>query len=260
MKITQLRNATLILEIGVYRILVDPMLAAKAALPPLRLFDGLRLRNPIVELPAVSAAALESVTHCLITHCQKGHFDHLDSVGKRWLREKQIPVICTPHDAHYLSQRGLKVQALAGQHQQPQAFFEGYIQTMRCTHGLGLVGKFMEHGVGYLITLPGEPSIYLCGDSVYTPEIGDFLRLHQPQICVIPAGGASFDIGQDLIMGVADAITFSQAASGIVVANHLEALSHCPVSRAELARAVSAAGLSERFYIPEDGETLEFSL
>src|SRR3712207_1589867 len=81
MKITQLRNATAVVDIGPYRILVDPMLAPKGALPPLKLFDR-RERNPVVDLPPVADALLASVTHCLITHCQKGHFDHLDRAGK----------------------------------------------------------------------------------------------------------------------------------------------------------------------------------
>jgi len=111
MKIHQLRNATIIVEIGSNRILIDPMLSPKNALPPLRVF-GARQRNPLVELPSSAATALETVTHCLITHCQKGHFDHLDRVAKRWLRDAQIPVICTPHDARHLAKRGLNVQPL----------------------------------------------------------------------------------------------------------------------------------------------------
>nr|WP_295768709.1 hypothetical protein [Rhodoferax sp.] len=57
------------------------MLAPQGALPPLRLLDGKRLRNPTVDLPAQAEVALDRVTHCLITHCQKGHFDHPDGVG-----------------------------------------------------------------------------------------------------------------------------------------------------------------------------------
>lgn len=98
MKIQQLRNATIIVEIGANRVLIDPMLAPRHALPPLRL-SGTRQRNPLVALPDVAGPALESVTHCLITHCQRGHFDHLDRAAKRWLRERRIPVFCTPHDA-----------------------------------------------------------------------------------------------------------------------------------------------------------------
>jgi L-ascorbate metabolism protein UlaG (beta-lactamase superfamily) len=257
MQITQLRNATVIVHIGNRHILVDPMLAPKDALPPLRLLDGKRLRNPTVDLPKQADAALQQVTHCLITHCQKGHFDHLDGHGKKWLRDTQLPVICTPHDAAYLRKRGLNVQALPDHHDQPRPFFEGRIRTVRCTHGEGLVGRLMEHGVGYLIEMPGEPSLYLAGDTVLTPRIRDFVAAHQPGVSVIPAGGARFDVGQDIIMGLDDAIAFTRLSTGIVVANHLEAISHCPVTRAELLAAGNAAGVSERLQVPHDGETLE---
>jgi L-ascorbate metabolism protein UlaG (beta-lactamase superfamily) len=258
MKITQLRNATLILHIGAYHILLDPMLAGQGALPPLRLFDGIRQRNPIIALPDVTEAALAQVTHCLITHCQKGHFDHLDGFGKQWLRDTQTPVICTPHDAPYLKKRGLNVQALAVGHEAPQPFFEGTIQTVRCTHGEGLVGRFMEHGVGYLIKMPGEPSVYLSGDTVLTAGIRAFVAQHQPDVSVLPAGGASLDVGGEIIMGVADVIQFTRLAQGTVVANHLEALSHCPVTRSELAAAAQQAGVAARLLIPADGQTLVF--
>lgn len=255
-KITQLRNATIIVEIGAYRILVDPMLAPRHALPPLRMLDGQRQRNPIVGLPQGSDAALATVTHCLITHCQKGHFDHLDRAGKAWLRERQIPVICTPHDAGHLRQRGLNAQPLPERHWEANPFLDGgRIRTIACTHGGGLVGLLMEHGVGYLIEMPGEPTLYLAGDTVLTPGIVKALEEHQPDVCVVPAGGASFDIGGDIIMGVDEVMAFARKARGIVIANHLEALSHCPVTRSELAAAVDPASAA-RIRIPHDGETI----
>ena len=258
MHITQLRNATIIVHFAGHHILVDPMLAPKSTLPPLRFFDGKRQRNPIVDLPAQAAAALEQVTHCLITHCQKGHFDHLDGYGKQWLREKQIPVICTPHDAPYLRKRGLNVQPLPAAHEQASPLWGGMVRTVRCTHGEGLVGRIMEHGVGYFLEVAGEPSLYLAGDTVLTPRIRSFVQQHQPQLCVIPAGGARMDLGQDIIMGQDDAIAFTRLASGHVVANHLEAISHCPVTRSALQEAARRAGITQRLHIPADGQTLAF--
>lgn len=258
MKITQLRNATAVIEFGPYKILVDPMLAPKGALPPLKLF-GERTRNPIVELPPVTAGMLETVTHCLITHCQKGHFDHLDRAAKAWLRSRQIPVICTPHDEQHLRQRGLNVQPLAPNHHAPQPFFEGRIRTVNCRHGKGLVSLMMEHGVGYFIEMPGEPSLYLSGDTILTREVLDFLAQHQPDISVVPAGGARFDLGHEIIMGIGEVLRFAGATKGIVVANHLEALSHCPVQRTALQERAQAAGLASRIVVPADGETLIYA-
>lgn len=258
MRITQLRNATIIIHVGPHNIVVDPMLARKDALPALRLFDGKRLRNPTVELPPSAEAALAGVTHCLITHCQKGHFDHLDRAGRSWLRERQIPVTCAPHDSEHLRQRGMNVQPLGADHAQPQPFLGGMIRTVRCRHGRGLVGAAMEHGVGYFIEMPGEPSLYLAGDTVLTDDVRDFVRCHQPQVCVVPAGGARFDLGGEIIMGVDEAIEFAGIAQGQVLANHLEAISHCPVTRDQLRDAASRAGLGGRMAVLGDGETALF--
>lgn len=258
MKITQLRNATVVLEIGDSRILVDPMLAQKYSLPPLK-FLGQRQRNPLVDLPSVADSLLESVTHCLITHCQKGHFDHLDRTGVKWLRSKQIPVICTPHDADFLHQRGINVNPLPDNHDTPQAFLRGKIRTVPCTHGKGMIGLFMEHGVGYFIEIPGEPSLYLAGDTILTQTVRDFIDDFQPEISLIPAGGAKFDVGNEIIMGSAEVVEFTLAVNGMVVVNHLEALSHCPVKRTEIKFAATHAGVKDRLLVPEDGETLEFT-
>ncbi|MDB5732939.1 MAG: Zn-dependent hydrolase, partial [Variovorax sp.] len=211
LKITQIRNATIVLELGAHRILVDPMLAPKNGLPPLR-FIGQRQRNPIVDLPAMTDSLLESVTHCLITHCQKGHFDHLDRAARQWLRTRQIPVICTPHDAEHLRQRGLNAVALPEGHQEPQAFLGGQIRTVSCLHGRGLIGLLMEHGVGYFIEMPGEPSLYLSGDTVLTPTVREFIARHQPDISVVPAGGARFDVGHEIIMGTSEVVEFTRAS------------------------------------------------
>ncbi|MEJ6006117.1 MBL fold metallo-hydrolase [Paucibacter sp. AS339] len=259
MKITQLRSATLKIQLGAHCILVDPMLAPRHALPPLRLLDGVRERNPTCDLPGAVDGLLQDVSHALITHCRKGHFDHLDRAGKAWLRQHQTSVICTPHDAEHLRSRGLNVQPLPSEHHRPQPFLAGQIRTVRCTHGKGAVRLLMEHGVGYFIELPGEPSVYLAGDTVLTPAVQDFVREQQPDVSVIPAGGARFDLGQELIMDVAEVLAFCRLAKGAVVANHLEALSHCPVTRAELRLAAEAAGLAERLFVPEDGESLQFS-
>ncbi|AEB59549.1 MBL fold metallo-hydrolase [Ectopseudomonas mendocina] len=255
MKIQQLRNATIIVEFGQHRVLVDPMLARQGALPPLRLF-GARQRNPLVELPVGARAALESVTHCLITHCQKGHFDHLDRAGTQWLRERQIPVICAPHDANHLLQRGLNVQPLLPEHNLPGPFLGGHIRTVRCIHGRGVVGRLMEHGVGFLIEIPGEPSLYLAGDTLLTDEVRACVREHRPAVSVVPAGGARFDLGGDIIMGIDEVIEFTRLSGAAVVANHLEAISHCPVSRMALAEAAASAQV--KLLIPEDGEVLAF--
>jgi L-ascorbate metabolism protein UlaG (beta-lactamase superfamily) len=256
LRITQLRNATVVVHVGEHHILVDPMLAPQGQLPTLKWLTGRRRRNPIVALPANSAELLEQITHCLITHCQKGHFDHLDRAGARWLRERQIPVFCMSGDADFLRKRGLNVRPLGDT---PVCkFLDGGITPIKCVHGRGVIGKLMAHGYGYVIDLPGEPKLYLAGDTLLTDEVRRCLRQLQPDVSVLPAGGAAFDFGQEIIMGLDDILEAAAITKGVVVANHLEALDHCPVTRAELVTKAAALNLSSRIQIPQDGETMCF--
>ncbi|MCE3253826.1 MAG: Zn-dependent hydrolase [Cellvibrio sp.] len=256
MNITQVRNATVVIQIGQTVVLVDPMLAPKGAIPALKYFGVERRRNPLVDLPENADSLLEQVTHCLITHCQKGHFDHLDRRAIKWLRERNIPVFCAEGDAGFLQQKGLLVIALNPE--RCSAFLSGQIQLIPCLHGRGLIGKMMAHGVGYFIQLPDEPSLYIAGDTLLTDEVRQCIALNQPDITLIPAGGARFDLGGDIIMGVDEAIAVGELTGKQVIANHLEALDHCPVSRVQLQAEVNRRQWQERFFIPADGETLTF--
>lgn len=107
--------------------------------------------------------------------------------------------------------------------------------------------------------MPLEKSLHLSGDTLLTDEVRRFVVRYQPQVCVVPAGGAHFDLGGDIIMGADEVIEFMQLAKGRVVANHMAALSHFPVPRAHLRRAAEEAGLAGRLSVPQDGETLEFN-
>ena len=259
MKITQIRNATVMVEAAGQRVLVDPMLAPQGALPSLKYLGGQRRRNPIVELPEGSDALLDSVTHALITHCQKGHFDHLDRAGKRWLRERQLPVLCMPADAAYLRERGLNVQVLNGEG--PTAVLGASITPVPCLHGRGWIGRLMAHGHGYVIEWPGEPAVYVAGDTVLTDEVlGTVRRLGEDAVSVLPAGGAAMDFGEELIMDADQALRAAAAGRGRFVLNHLEALDHCPTRRDELRAEAHRRGLDWRVQVPADGETLVFGV
>lgn len=262
MKITQIRNATVLLEfesdgksIG---LLVDPMLSKRGAMPAFKYFGGGVRRNPTVELPNNTAELLQRVTHGLITHCQRAHVDHLDRAGTKFLREGKIPVFCMPRDTSFLAARGISTRALGGAQTQP--FFHGRITPIPCVHGRGWVGHLMEHGHGYFIDLPGEPSVYIAGDTILTDEVRFCLTQRQPRVAILPAGGARFDLGAEIIMNAADVINACALTTGVVFANHLEALDHCPTTRAELAAAAAQAGLKDRMLIPQDGAGTEFHL
>jgi hypothetical protein len=61
-------------------------------------------------------------------------------------------------------------------------------------------------------------------------------------------------------MDASEVLQACTLTTGIVVANHLEALDFCATTRAELKAKSNAAGLGKRLRIPQDGEALEFTL
>ncbi len=257
MKITQMRNAAIVVETNGYGILVDPMLSQKGSLPPLKWLTKTRKRNPLTGLPANSGEILNKVTHCLITHCRRGHFDHLDRTGIKWLIIKDIPVYCTQDDAGYLRKKSLRTHII--KKSGTTSFLDGTISPVHCLHGRGIIGRFMVHGSGYFLKLPEQPSLYLAGDTILTDRIKDFIKQNKPDISIIPTGGAKLDIGGKIIMGIEDAVEFGSICEGIIIANHLEVLDHCPVSRTVLRDAVIANGIENKFKIPDDGETMVFN-
>lgn len=256
MEIQFIRNATFILHGAGESILVDPMLGMQGTLPPLSFIRFRPRRNPIVPLPDGLDHALGKITAGLITHCRFGHSDHLDSAGATLLAKKQVPVYCNVLDQRNLKKRNLKTIPLR-LHEQQQ-FLSGTITAYKAVHGYGYIHRFMGPGMGYLIELPGEPSVYLSGDTILINEVRSVLSEKKPQIAIVAAGGAQLDIGQPILMTLSDVMGFVRIAPGKVVAMHMEALNHCPVTRLRLAAEVAQAELVDKVSIPQDGELLQF--
>ena len=72
-------------------------------------------------------------------------------------------------------------------------------------------------------------------------------------------GNASLDVGGDILMPIEEIIEFISLSPGKVIANHLEALNHCPITREQLRNELIKHNLLEKVWIPADGETLELS-
>lgn len=256
MQIHFLRNATFILQNHDHHILVDPMLGKRGHLPPYSIFRHPLRRNPLVDLPANATSALKNVTTCLITHCRFGHFDHLDKAGAEFLRKRQIQVYGNHLDANYLIKKGINFTPI--KLKQTIDFCSGTLTSVKTEHGYGWIGKMMGPGMGYIVRLPNAPSLYISGDTVLTDSVRQVLCDEKPDIAIVAAGGASLDVGKPILMPMAELLEFGQLAPQHVVAIHMEALNHCPITRTELRIEYEKAGLSERLFIPEDGEILEF--
>ncbi|MEO1261198.1 MAG: MBL fold metallo-hydrolase [Bacteroidota bacterium] len=255
MKIQHFRNATMVIEANNKVILVDPMIGPQGTMPPFTFFRFKPRKNPIVPLPENCKPILEKVTHCLITH---QHPDHLDKAAEKYIVQKNIPVICSALDAKALRKKGLNV-IQSVEYWKRTDFLGGKIEGIPARHGYGFVAKPAGNVMGFYIELPGHPSMYLSSDTIYTKDVEKVLKEYNPEISVVAAGSAQFDILKPLLMTIEDVIKFIKDAPGKVIANHMEAVNHCPTTRAELKKRLSKENISEKTYIPEDGELIELN-
>lgn len=250
MKIRLIRHATLMLEVGGQRLLVDPMLAEPGQYPSLTLGDGSG-RNPTAPLPC----GLDELTPhgLLVTH---RHFDHWDKVARNHF-SRGLPLLCPDWDASRHQKEGWRNVFPVGA--RPTAWRGIQLERIGGRHGTGLVGLAMGKVAGFLISTPLELTTYVVGDTRWCPEVAATLERHQPQVVVVNAGAARFNLGERITMDAAEVALVARAVPhATVVAVHLDAVNHCRQSRRELAAHLASEGLAERVLIPRDGEILAF--
>jgi L-ascorbate metabolism protein UlaG (beta-lactamase superfamily) len=235
-RITLIRNATVVVEVAGRRILVDPMLDPARARPPIESTAN-PVRNPTVELPLAAEEVIRGLDGVLVTH---RHRDHLDGTAERLL-PRDIPVFCQPEDASALNDLGLDVRPVGD-----ALDWDGLLwRRVPARHGSGAVAEALAPVSGFVLD-----ELYLAGDTVWYEAVEDTIERFRPRVAVVNAGGASFLEGGPIVMGIDD-VREVVARVPVVVAVHLEALNHCFLTRADLAAAVPGV------VIPRDGETVE---
>ncbi len=255
MKIHHIRNATLVLETGDNIILVDPMLGAKGEVgPPFTFFRFKPKRNPTIDLPDGAMDIINRTTHCLITHL---HPDHLDKKAEAFLRSNNIPVICSFKDEAVLRKKQLNVTQVI-HYWRNDSFLGGKIEGIPAKHGYGFIAKPAGNVMGFYLALPNAPSIYISSDTIYSEDVEKVLKSYRPAISILASGSAQFDIFKPILMTMEDILRFVKVAPGIVIANHMESVNHCPTTRKRLAEELQTAGLLDKVLIPRDGEVMSF--
>jgi len=265
MRIHHIRNATFVIESNDKYILIDPMLSDKGELPPFSIIRHKPQKNPTVALPDNAYGILEKTTDCLITHSKTfgikalQHTDHLDKKGEEFLVSKNTPVVTVKKDAEYLKKYRLNVVASL-EFWAKSEYLGGYITAIGAKHGHGWIHKLMANGAGYFIELPNEPSIYICGDTTLTDEVKKAITKLKPDIVVVAAGNASLDVGGSLLMTLDEVVELIKISPKNVIANHMDALNHCGVSRKRLQERLIKENLIDKVFIPDDGESVVFTI
>ena len=249
MDIHQLRNATALITLGEHRLLVDPMLGDPGFMPGLKFFGGGRRPNPLVPLPDQWQDILNGATGVLITHT---HPDHLDSSARQWIRERGLPVWAAAIDVPHLRAMGLDARELR------DGALGLRVEVIPARHGWGVIGWLMGPVSGFFLAHPHEPSLLMTADAVLTPELLETVSRLQPDLILAPAGSANFGKGADILFSVDELMRLAHQCESKVIFNHLEALDHCPTRRADLRARSAAEGLTDRVFVPDDGERLSF--
>ena len=235
MRITLIRNATVLLELRGRRLLVDPMLDPAGARPPIE-DTANPVRNPTVELPFPAEQSVDGLDAVLVTHCHK---DHLDDTAERLL-PRDVPVFCQPEDEERLRDVGLDARPIDA-----SLDWNGLtLHRVPAQHGFGAVAEALAPVSGFVLD-----ELYIAGDTVWYDGVRETIERFEPRVAVVNAGGAEFLEGGLIVMG-ADDVREVVSRVPTVVCVHLEALNHCFLTRAELAAAVPGA------VIPRDGETV----
>jgi L-ascorbate metabolism protein UlaG (beta-lactamase superfamily) len=254
MQIRLLRHASCLLRVGECRILTDPMLSRAEAMDPVQNAASTR-RIPLVELP-LDGAGLENLVGqldaALITHLHRDHFD----ARAEEILPRSLPILCQPPDADRFAQLGFQTVLPVDR----EIEWHG-IRVVRTggRHGTGEVGERMGAVSGFVLRAPGEPSLYLAGDTVWCAEVEEAIAARRPRVIVVNAGAAQFLTGGRITMTAEDVIRVCRAATdATVVPVHMGALNHCLLSRADLGAALGDADLLDRVWIPADGETRTF--
>ena len=256
MQFTQIRNATLKINYGGKKILIDPWLAGKGTLPGFGGTINEHIRNPTSELP-MSIDEIINVDAIILTH---DHPDHWDDVAKKAIPKDML--IFTQHekDAKAVKSAGFNnVQILnevndyegitliktPGQHGSPKVV-EGMKE---------LLGEVS----GIILKHPKEKTFYIAGDTIWCEEVEKSLKKYHPDVVVLNSCDAQVIGNESIIMGKEDIYEVYKAApEATIIASHMEAVNHATLTRKELGEFLRAKEMTQRVLIPDDGESYTF--
>ena len=103
----------------------------------------------------------------------------------------------------------------------------------------------------------GEKTVYVAGDTVYYDGVRSVISHFKPDVIIVNSCDARGKRGR-LIMNAGDVKkTCDCKPDSIVIASHMDAVSHAHLSRDQLKKELACTHYAEQVLIPVDGERIE---
>lgn len=254
MTVQQIRNATVTVEYGGQKFLIDPMFSKKGEFDPFLPAER-DVRNPIVELPMSVDEILEGVDAVIVTHT---HEDHFDQAAKEQLPKDIKLIMQDEADAEIAKESGFtNVEVME---EEVGIDFNGVELTeVDGRHGHGETAKLMGNVMGLVFQHTDEKTLYLAGDTVWYEEVRQIIDTYKPKVIMLNGGENQFVEGGPLIMGKEDIYEVYKAApEADIVVSHMEAVNHWGLSREELKNFINEKGIESSVVVPDDGESYSY--
>lgn len=258
MKITQIRNATLIIEYNGTKFLIDPWLGPKDYMPGFEPAINSQIRQPRVELPC-DIKTITEVDAVIVTHV---HPDHWDDYAKEAIKKDKPIFVQSENDKNFMLANGfnnvtildksgtlyngIKLYKTKGQHGKREIVEDLCKQVNMPYEAMGVVFRAEK-----------EKTLYLAGDTIWCNEVEEALKTYQPEVIIVNACAATLLNGEKIIMGIEDVNqVIKQSPKSTVIASHMDTVSHLSVTRTDLKDFAKKNNLTN-LIIPDDGETVD---
>lgn len=254
MKLQQIRNATMVVNYGGKKFLIDPMLADKGTLPAFpHPASGDERNNPLVELPVSIDELVKDLDAVFLSHL---HYDHYDDAAKKFLPKNIKIYVQDDADKKEVESSGFtNVEVLInGTEIDGIQLFQTQAQ-----HGFGETLKLAGNVHGFVMKHTEEKTLYFVTDSVWYDGVQAELDKHKPDIVVVNGGDNQFVGSGQLIMGKEEIKKVHETVpKATLVVSHMEAVNHNTLSRKELKHFLTDESISDKVLVPDDGQYYEF--
>lgn len=259
MKITQVRNATIIVEYNETKFLIDPWLGPKDYMEGFESALNSQIRQPRVELPFEIEKTVD-VDAVILTHF---HPDHFDEYAVNALNKDIKFFVQSQKDLEIIKSYGFK--NLEVMTQQGINYKNIKLYKTDCQHGKREIIKPLCESIGMPYDAMGvvfksnnEKTLYVAGDTIWCDEVSEAINKFEPEIIVVNACAATVINGERLIMNIDDVRqVIKKAPKSTIIASHMDTVSHLTVTRKDLEEFREKESV-KNLLIPDDGEVLNF--